>query len=81
MGVGDVLQLGNVVLLWFDGWLFVAFMSLAFVSVSSTASTMIGIPLVFVLFNHLHRHRLHLAGRAWMQDWSMFVPGRPRRSA
>jgi ABC-2 type transport system permease protein len=76
VGLGDQLDLGNAVQLWFAGaLLFVAFMSLAFaVSVESDrAGPAIGIPAVFILLNYL----AFAIGSIWpdvkwLEDYSFF---------
>jgi ABC-2 type transport system permease protein len=76
MGVGDELALGNVPLLWLNGWLlFSAFMAIAFAASVSfdRLPPALGVPLVFVLLNYLADVIGSLwPDASWLQDWSMF---------
>ena len=76
MGVGDELVLGNVVLLWLNGWLlFTAFLAIAFAASVSfdRLPPALGVPLVFLLLNYLADVIGSLwPDAAWLRDWSMF---------
>jgi len=76
MGVGDELAVGNIPVLWLNGWLlFTAFMSIAFAASVSfdRLPPALGVPLVFLLINYLADVIGSLWPDArWLQDWSMF---------
>jgi ABC-2 type transport system permease protein len=74
MGVGN--ELGNVALLWLNGWLlFGAYMAIAFAASVSfdRLPPALGVPLAFLVINYL----LDVIGSlwpdaAWLRDWTMF---------
>jgi ABC-2 type transport system permease protein len=75
-GVSGELDPGRMAQMWLSGWLlFVAFMSLAFLSsaMADRVGPALGIPLAFVLLNYLADVIGSLwPDAAWLQDWSMF---------